>query len=166
MSESNPQDQLPSNLASQVESWMGEALALARRAAQEDEVPVGAVVVHQGKVIGRGYNRREQEQSPLGHAELMALGEAARQLGSWRLVDCVLIVTLEPCPMCLSASQQARVATILYGATDPKGGALSLGYRLHEDARTNHRFPVYFHPVAECGEVLKNFFRRKRDRSE
>lgn len=147
-------------------SPMDEALALARRAADEDEVPVGAVVVREtpqgSEVVGRGWNRREAEQDPLGHAELMALREAARVTGSWRLTDCTLYVTLEPCPMCLGASQQARVRAIRFGATDPKGGALSLGYRLHEDARTNHRFAVEHAPDERCAEVLREFFRRKR----
>jgi tRNA(adenine34) deaminase len=145
---------------------MDEALALARRAADEDEVPVGAVVVRetpQGpRIVGRGWNRREAEQDPLGHAELMALREAARVTGSWRLTDCTLYVTLEPCPMCLGASQQARVRAVRFGTADPKGGALSLGYRLHEDARTNHRFPVEHEPDERCAEVLREFFRRKR----
>ncbi len=144
------------------QAWMAEALRLAHQAASEDEVPVGAVVVHQGKVVGRGYNRRESDQDPLGHAELMAIREAARSLGSWRLMDCVLVVTLEPCPMCLSAAQQARVSQVVFGANDPKGGALSLGYRVHEDPRTNHRFRVELEENAECSQVLRDFFKKKR----
>ncbi len=142
-----------------------EALRLARQAASEDEVPVGAVVVKDGAVIGRGYNRRETEQNPLGHAELMAIREASLAVGSWRLVGCTLYVTLEPCPMCLAACQQARIEKVFYGATDPKGGALSLGYRLNEDLRTNHRFSAEFAPVSECAAVLKEFFRLKRQGS-
>src|SRR5689334_517838 len=103
--------------------FMEEALNLARRAAEEDEVPVGAVVVKEGEIIGRGYNRRETDQNPVGHAELMALQDASRSVGSWRLNDCILVVTLEPCPMCLAASLQARIQKIIYGALDPKGGA-------------------------------------------
>jgi tRNA(Arg) A34 adenosine deaminase TadA len=147
-------------------SWMREALELARAAAAMDEVPVGAVVVHAGpegeRVVGRGHNRRETDQSPVAHAEVLALAEAARALGSWRLTGCRLFVTLEPCPMCLGAAQQARVDGVEYGAADPKGGALSLGYRLHEDARTNHRFPVAHAPDEECGAVLREFFAGKR----
>ncbi len=146
-------------------SWMSEALALARQAANEDEVPVGAVVVKDGQIIGRGYNRRETEQNPLGHAELMAIREACMSTGSWRLNGCTLVVTLEPCPMCLAASQQARVDEVVYGAADPKGGALSLGYRLNEDERTNHRFPVTYLETEACKSVLKEFFRSKRQKS-
>jgi tRNA(Arg) A34 adenosine deaminase TadA len=141
---------------------MDQALELARRAASEDEVPVGAVVVHEGKVIGRGYNRRERENNPCSHAEIEAILEATRVLGSWRLEGCLLVVTLEPCPMCLGACQQARVAEVVYGAVDPKGGALSLGYKLHEDTRLNHRFTVRLEESAECGQVLREFFARKR----
>ena len=144
--------------------WLKEALCLAERAAQEDEVPVGAVVVLDGKVVGRGYNRREQDQNPLAHAEIMAIEEAARTIGSWRLERCLLVVTLEPCPMCLAACQQARIPGVVYGAKDPKGGALSLGYRLHEDLRTNHRFTVNFLEHSPSSEILKTFFARMRQR--
>jgi tRNA(adenine34) deaminase len=144
---------------------MTEALALARQAASEDEVPVGAVVVEtaSGRIVGRGRNRREADQNPLGHAEILAIGEAARSLASWRLSGHTLVVTLEPCPMCLAACQQARVDEVVYGAKDPKGGALSLGLCLHEDARTNHRFPATFAESSECGAVLTEFFRAKRN---
>ena len=145
-----------------VGAWMQEALFLAQKAASEDEVPVGAIVVYQNRIIGRGYNRREQIQDPLAHAEIMAIQEAAKALGSWRLVDCTLVVTLEPCPMCLAASQQARVQEVIYGTSDPKGGALSLGYRLHEDRRTNHRFSVTLVEMSSCSQILKDFFRLKR----
>jgi tRNA(adenine34) deaminase len=141
---------------------MKEALKLAKRAASEDEVPVGAIVVKDGTIIGRGYNRREQEQNPISHAEIDAIREAARSLGSWRLMGCELYVTLEPCPMCLAACQQARLTSLVYGTPDPKGGAISLGYKLHEDTRTNHRFSVRFQETPECGAVLTEFFRAKR----
>ncbi len=144
---------------------MTEALALARQAASQDEVPVGAVVIHDGKIIGRGHNRRESDDDPTAHAEIFAIREAAKALGDWRLVGCTLVVTLEPCPMCLAASQLARVEKIVYGAADPKGGALSLGYKLNEDARTNHRFPVEHVETPECGAVLKEFFSAKRKSS-
>lgn len=141
---------------------MQQALALAKEAALDDEVPVGAVILHEGRVIGQGRNRRETDQDPLGHAELEAIRQAAQALGSWRLTDCELFVTLEPCPMCLGALQQARIGRVVYAAADPKGGAISLGYLIHEDSRTNHRFPVEAEPMAECGQVLTDFFRRKR----
>lgn len=141
---------------------LDEALRLAQESATEGEVPVGAVVVHEGKIIGRGRNRREQNQDPLSHAELHAIAEAAQALGSWRLIGCTLVVTLEPCPMCLGALQQARIDQVIFGATDPKGGALSLGYSLHSDPRTNHRFPVEHHEDLRCSEILREFFRARR----
>jgi tRNA(adenine34) deaminase len=142
---------------------MDQALHLAKQAALEDEVPVGAIVLDPtGKSIGSGYNRREQDFDPCSHAEIHALQEAARTLRSWRLVDCTLVVTLEPCPMCLSAAQHARIRTLVYSAQDSKGGALSLGYRLHEDPRTHHRFRVQRMEVPECGTILSEFFRKKR----
>lgn len=148
------------------DAWLQEALRLAREAEKLDEVPVGAVVIRSsdGAVVGRGFNRRETDQSPIAHAEVLAIAEAARALGSWRLTGCELAVTLEPCPMCLAACQQARLDRVVYGVGDPKGGALSLGYKLHEDARTNHRFEVAHHATPECGAVLTEFFRRKRGR--
>ena len=145
-----------------INEWMQSALELAQKAASEDEVPVGALIVHQNQIIGRGYNRREQSQDPLAHAELLAIQEASKALGSWRLVDCCLIITLEPCPMCLAAAQQSRIKEVIYGTSDPKGGALSLGYRLHEDRRTNHRFSATLIEVPKCSEILKEFFRLKR----
>jgi tRNA(adenine34) deaminase len=143
-----------------------EALKLAAEAAKEDEVPVGAIIIGpDGRIIGRGRNQREKNQDPLAHAEIMAINEAAKTLGSWRLIDCQLIVTLEPCPMCLAAAQQARIASIFYGATDPKGGALSLGYKLNEDTRTNHRFSVTHQPDPRCSEILTAFFKNKRSKN-
>ena len=144
------------------EIWMKAALELAHQAAREGEVPVGAVIVKKGQIIGSGYNRREMDQNPIAHAEILAVLSAASAEGSWRLVDCELYVTLEPCPMCLAALQQARVAKVFYGAIDLKGGALSLGYKLHEDMRTNHRFPVELLESSECEKVLKDFFRERR----
>lgn len=143
-------------------NWLEQALFLAERAASEDEVPVGALVVYQDQIIGKGYNKREQAQNPVAHAEVLAIQEAASHIGSWRLIDCTLIVTLEPCPMCLAASQQARIQKIIYGAHDPKGGAISLGYRLHEDLRTHHRFSVEYQEHPPCGQILTEFFGRKR----
>ncbi len=144
------------------EKWLKIALEEAQFAAQEDEVPVGAVVVKDGKIIAREHNRREQNQDPLGHAETLTIAKAAHELGNWRLEGCQLFVTLEPCPMCLAAAQQARIESIIYGAQDPKGGALSLGYSLHSDDRTNHRFTVELHPMKECSSILSDFFKQKR----
>lgn len=141
---------------------MAEALALAREAERADEVPVGAVILHEGRIIGRGRNDREESSDPTGHAEIRAIQAATRAQGSWRLEKCTLVVTLEPCPMCLAAIQQSRIPLVVYGAQDPKGGALSLGYRLNEDARTNHRFEVRHEPEPQCSSILTEFFRKKR----
>lgn len=143
-------------------SGMQEALRLAHEAAAAGEVPVGAVVMLEGKIVGRGRNRREADQDPVAHAEVLAIREAAQHLESWRLLDCTLIVTLEPCPMCLAACQQARVREVIYGTPDPKGGAVSLGYTLHDDARLNHRFKLGLDKNAECETVLKDFFQARR----
>ena len=143
---------------------MEKALALAREALELDEVPVGAIVVHENRIVGRGFNRREGDHDPVAHAEMIAIREAAKNLGSWRLVDCVLIVTLEPCPMCLAAAQQARVESVVYGTEDPKGGALSLSYCLNEDLRLNHRFDAKLLKTSECEKILKDFFKSKRKR--
>ena len=142
--------------------WMAEALQLAKQAGEQDEVPVGAVVVWKNQVIGKAFNRREQDHNPIAHAEMLAIQEAAQFLNSWRLNECQLFVTLEPCPMCLAACQQARIQEVIYGALDPKGGALSLSYLLNEDRRTHHRFPVTYLETSECSQVLKDFFAKKR----
>ena len=144
--------------------FLKKALLLAEKAAQEDEVPVGAVVVVDNQIVGRGYNQREAKQNPCGHAELLALQAAAKKLGSWRLIGATVVVTLEPCPMCLAACQQARVSRVVYGAEDLKGGALSLGYFLNRDFRLNHRFEVIYEAFSPASEILKEFFRKKRSR--
>jgi tRNA(adenine34) deaminase len=142
---------------------MERALELAAEAARADEVPIGAVIVSSdGIEIGAGRNTREHGDDPLGHAELTALAAAARTVGDWRIEDATLYVTLEPCPMCLAACQQARIARVVYGAQDPKGGAISLDYKLNEDKRLNHRFPADYHPDLRCETLLKSFFRAKR----
>jgi len=146
----------------EVASQMSEALKLAREALTHDEVPVGAIITQNGIVVGRGFNRRETDQNPTAHAEVLAIQDAAKNLGSWRLLDCVLHVTLEPCLMCLAACQQARLSKVIYGAKDPKGGALSLGYPLHEDMRTNHRFTVRYEACEASSQILKDFFAAKR----
>lgn len=142
--------------------WMSEALKLAEEAAAKEEVPVGAIVVQGDRIVGRGFNLRETDQDPLAHAEVLAIRDAAKALGSWRLIGCKLYVTLEPCPMCLAACQLARVDEAIYGAKDLKGGALSLGYHLNENPKTNHRFPVRFSEMARCGEILSRFFAGRR----
>jgi tRNA(adenine34) deaminase len=142
--------------------YLLEALRLAREAALRDEVPVGAVVIHETKIVGEGSNEREEKQDPLGHAEMIALRSAAETLGSWRLINCDLYVTLEPCPMCLSACQQARIRKVIYGAKDEKGGAICLGFHVHEHPKLNHQFEVVYEPNEECAQVLRDFFARRR----
>ena len=142
--------------------YLLKALELAKLAASEDEVPVGAVVVYQDQVIGQGRNTRERDQNPLMHAELIAIADASKNLKSWRLLECDLYVTLEPCPMCLSACQQSRIRRVIYGAKDEKGGALCLGYPIHENPKVNHRFEVVYEPSDECSQILTAFFSGKR----
>lgn len=141
---------------------MLRALECARQALALDEVPVGAVIYKDGIEIASAYNLRESQQNPLAHAECLAIQEAAKKLGSWRLIGCQMYVTLEPCPMCLAALQQSRIEKIIYGAKDPKGGALSLGYLLHQDERMNHRFIVSDQLNDECSLLLSDFFKSRR----
>ena len=148
------------------ERFMREALALARRAAKRDEVPVGAVVVREGRIIARGMNRRERGHDPCGHAELIAIRRAARRLGGWRLTGCTLYVTLEPCPMCAGAIINARVPRVVYGAADPKAGAMGSLLDIPA-APLNHRPEVTGGVLAEeCGEVLRAYFREKRRKKQ
>jgi tRNA(adenine34) deaminase len=145
------------------ERWMRLALAEARAAAEEDEVPVGAVVVAAGRAIASGHNQRERLRDPTAHAEMIAITQAAAALGSWRLEGCTLYVTLEPCPMCAGAIVQARVPRVVWGAADPKAGAVESLYRLFEDPRLNHRVDHVGRVMAdECGRILSDFFRGKR----
>ncbi len=144
---------------------MREAIALAAHAASIGEVPIGCVVVDDltGRVIGRGYNRRETDHDPTAHAEILALREAARQRGHWRLTDCTLVVTLEPCPMCAGAIVNARVHRLVYGCDDPKAGAVRTLYRVCDDARLNHRVEVTGGVLATgCATLLQDFFKAQR----
>jgi tRNA(adenine34) deaminase len=145
------------------EQFMQLALDEARAALAEDEVPIGAVIVHEERVVARAHNQREQLRDPTAHAEMIAITQAAAGLGSWRLEGCVLYVTLEPCPMCAGAILQARIPTVVYGAVDPKAGAVSSLYHLLEDARLNHRCLVVPGVLAgPCGEILSRFFQQQR----
>jgi tRNA(adenine34) deaminase len=145
------------------ESFMEEALREARRAGAEGEVPVGAVVVREGRVLGRAHNQRERLRDPTAHAEMIAITQAAEALGSWRLEGCTMVVTLEPCPMCAGALVNARISRLVYGADDPKAGACGSLMDLANDRRLNHRLPVTRGVRAEeCGALLKEFFRAKR----
>jgi tRNA(adenine34) deaminase len=144
---------------------MRMALAEAQAAADADDVPIGALIVHDpsGEVIGRGRNRREADNDPTAHAEIVALRDAARRLGQWRVLDCTLYVTLEPCPMCAGAIVAARVPRLVYGCDDPKAGAVRTLFTICEDERLNHCVAVTAGVCAEeCAEVLRDFFRRQR----
>ena len=147
---------------------MREALKEARRAAADGEVPVGAVVVKEGRLLGRAHNQRERLKDPTAHAEMVAITQAAEAVGSWRLDGATIFVTLEPCPMCAGALVNARMGRLVYGADDPKAGACGTLMDLANDSRLNHRLPVTRGILAaECGEVLREFFRkRRRGRSE
>lgn len=143
--------------------FMKEALKEAKKAAIEDEVPVGAVVVYQGKIIARGRNRREKTQCATRHAEMIAIERACKKIGYWRLYGCTLYVTLEPCPMCAGALWNARVSRLVYGAADKKAGACQSLYQIPTDERLNHRLQVTSGVMREdCAAVLSEFFRRKR----
>lgn len=143
--------------------YMGLALDLAREAAAEGEVPVGAIVVRDGRVIGRGANRREQDGDPLAHAEILAIAEAAHSIGHWRLENTTLYATLEPCPMCAGAIVNARIPKVVYGCADPKAGAVRSLFTLLEDGRLNHRCEVVEGVRAdECAALLTGFFEKLR----
>jgi tRNA(adenine34) deaminase len=145
------------------EEGMEEALRLARGAAARGEVPVGAVALFEGRIVGRGSNGREADRDPTAHAELLAIQEAARTLGRWRLTGVTVVVTLEPCAMCAGAMVLARIDRLVFGASDPKAGAAGSLLDLSSDPRLNHRFPVDRGLRAEdCAELLKEFFRARR----
>ena len=147
------------------QQFMREALTLAEQAALEGEVPVGALVVYRGLVIARGYNTRERSQDPTGHAELNAIRDAADLLGSWRLEECTVYVTLEPCAMCAGAMVNSRIMACVYGCTDPRGGFLGTLGDLGSDTRLNHRFDVVSGVLEDdCRHVLQSFFRAIREK--
>jgi len=142
---------------------MAEALAEARRAAAEGEVPIGSVVVFEDRIVGRGRNARERLRDPLAHAEILALQEAARSLGRWRLTGSTMYATLEPCPMCAGALVNARVDRLVYAVTDPKAGAVDTLFDVVRDPRLNHRVEIASGVLAEeCGALLREFFRQRR----
>ena len=142
---------------------MAEALAQARLAAAEGEVPIGAVVVFEGRIVGRGRNARERLRDPTAHAEVLALQESARALGRWRLTGATLYATLEPCPMCAGALVNARLDRLVFAVADPKAGAVGSLFDLARDPRLNHRLEVASGVLAvECAELLRGFFRAKR----
>ena len=147
------------------EDFMREALSEANQARTEGELPVGCVVVRDGKVVARAHNERERSGDPTAHAEILALRRAARVLGNWRLDGCTLYVTLEPCPMCAGAISQARVSRLIFGAYDPGQGCAGSVYRIPEDPAFTHFCPSDGGLLeAECRAPLENFFREARER--
>ena len=142
------------------------AMELAAEAGRRGDVPIGAVIVREGKIVGTGFNTREHEHDPTGHAEVVAMREACRLAQRWRLDGATLYVTLEPCPMCAGALVNTRIARLVYGAHDPKAGAVRSLYQLCEDPRLNHRLEVHGGLMAdECAQLLKDFFRAARARA-
>jgi tRNA(adenine34) deaminase len=143
--------------------WMAEALELARQAEEAGDVPVGALIVRGGEVLGRGYNRREAECDPTAHAEILALRDAAEKVDLWRLDGATMYVTLEPCPMCAGALVNSRIARLIFGALDPKGGACGSLYHIPADSRLNHRIPTTSGVFAEeSARLLRGFFEERR----
>jgi len=145
------------------EHYMRLALEEAEQAFREDEVPIGSVIIHEDRVIAAAHNQREQLRDPTAHAEMIAITQAAETLRSWRLEGCTLYVTLEPCPMCAGAIVQARIPVVVYGASDPKAGAVRSLFRLLDDVRLNHRAMIVPNVLAEsCGAILTRFFEQQR----
>ena len=148
----------------QYDTWMAAAVEQAKLAEQAGDVPIGAVIVREGKIIAAAHNRRIIDADPTAHAEMLAIRQAAAAVGDWRLTGCTLAVTLEPCCMCAGAIVLARIGTLVYGAADPKAGAVDTLYRLCGDARLNHRVEVVSGVLAdECGRLLSEFFRTQRE---
>ena len=144
-------------------AWMAEALREAELAASEGEIPVGCVIVRDGEIVARGHNLREQTGDPTAHAEVVAIRRAAQALGRWKLEGCTLYVTLEPCPMCAGAISQARLARLVYGASDPAYGCAGSVYRIPEDPAFNHFCRSDGGVLeGECRALLEDFFRRRR----
>lgn len=142
---------------------MKEALIEAEKALEKDEVPIGAVVVKDSKIIGRGHNLRETKKDPTLHAEILAIRDAAKTLGGWRLSGCDIYVTIEPCPMCAGAILQARLDTVVFGARDPKAGCAGSLYNILTDNRFNHRTQVVEGVLKDqCSRIIKDYFKGKR----
>jgi tRNA(adenine34) deaminase len=145
--------------------WMRRAIVEAHKAEVKDEVPIGCVIVLDGRIIARGHNLRETTQDPAAHAELIAIRKAARKLGSWRLLNCSLYVTLEPCTMCMGAIILARIPTVVFGCFDSKGGAAGSLYDLSNDPRLNHQVALLPQVMeSECSDLLSSFFAALRAR--
>ncbi|MEW9675335.1 tRNA adenosine(34) deaminase TadA [Lentibacillus sp. L22] len=149
------------------EQYMYAAIEQARLAEEQGEVPIGAVILCKGEVIASGFNVRETSQSTLSHAELIAIKQANEKIGSWRLEDCILYVTLEPCPMCAGAIVQSRIPRVVYGASDPKAGCAGTLMNLLGEPRFNHQAEVISGVLKEeCGQLLSNFFRLLRQKKK
>jgi tRNA(adenine34) deaminase len=145
------------------EAYMRLALEEARAALAEEEVPIGAIIVRENRVLAAAHNQREQLHDPTAHAEMIAITQAAAALACWRLDGCTLYATLEPCPMCAGAILQARISTVVYGAADPKAGAVRTLFSLLDDPRLNHRCQIVPGVLAEpCGQILSQFFQQQR----
>ena len=145
------------------EKFMKEALKEALKAKNKDEVPIGCVIVYNSKIIARGHNLRETKQQSINHAEIIAIQKACKKIGSWRLEDCDLYVTLEPCCMCAGAILQSRIKNVIYGAKDPKGGSIYSTLHMYEQKGFNH-YPNVISGIleTECSQILKDFFKEKR----
>ncbi|MFB5269124.1 tRNA adenosine(34) deaminase TadA [Paenibacillus enshidis] len=147
----------------QHEYWMNQAILEANKAEAIGEVPIGAIIVKNGEIIGRGYNLRETTHDATAHAEMIAIKQASETLGAWRLLDCRLYVTLEPCPMCAGAIVQSRIPTVIYGTTDPKAGCAGTLMNLLQEPRFNHRTEVIQGVLQpQCSALLTDFFRKLR----
>ena len=149
------------------EKFMQAAIKEAKKAGEINEVPIGAVIVYKDEIIATGYNIRETSQTTLSHAELIAIEEANKKIGSWRLEDCTLYVTLEPCPMCAGAIIQSRIKRVVFGASDPKAGCAGTLMNLLEDTRFNHQTERIGGVLeTECGNLLRDFFKRLRSKNK
>lgn len=145
------------------EKYMREAIKEAYKAKAKDEVPIGCIIVKNDKIIAKAHNLRETKQQSINHAEILAIQKACKKLGSWRLEDCILYVTLEPCCMCAGAILQARIASVVYGASDPKGGSIKSTMQMYEQPGFNH-YPSVKEGIMkdECSVILRDFFKNKR----
>ncbi|MEK3784823.1 MULTISPECIES: tRNA adenosine(34) deaminase TadA [Paenibacillus] len=149
------------------EYWMRQAIAEALKAQELGEVPIGAVIVHNNEIIGRGYNLRETTKDGTAHAEIVAIRQASEHLDAWRLLDCRLYVTLEPCPMCAGAIVQSRVPQVIYGTTDPKAGCAGTLMNLLQEPRFNHQTEVIPNVLqSDCSSLLTDFFRQLRKKTK
>ena len=146
------------------EKFLKEAYKEALKAYEKGEVPIGAVVVKDGKVIGRGHNQRIEKKNALYHAEIVAIEDACRNIGNWRLDDCEMYITLEPCVMCAGAIMQSRIKKVIFGAKDEKGGAVISQYTLFSDNKLPFKVEVEYLEDKKCSEILKKFFKERRSK--